>query len=67
MAEKTDEKTIEVDKDYAEPILSHNHTVQKGESIVTCRIDIQEPVKKIGQKAPCPGCGMVFDVVEAKA
>lgn len=60
------EEVIEVPKDYDQPILEFPHTVQKGESIVTCRLDLVEPLKQVGQKAGCPGCGNAFPVVLAK-
>jgi hypothetical protein len=61
-----EKKVIEVPKDYADAVLEFPHTVQKGEAIVTCRVDVHEPLKKIGQKVPCSGCGSLFDVVAAQ-
>jgi len=63
---EADKNVIEVPKGYEDPILEHPHTVQKGENIVTCRIDVREPRKMINQKVACKDCATVFTVVEAK-
>jgi len=64
--ENKDENVIEVPKGYTDPILEHAHQAVKGENVVSCRLDLREPQKQIGQKAACGGCGTVFSVVEAK-
>ena len=61
-----EKRIIEVPKNYSDPVLEFPHTVQKGEAIVTCRVDVHEPLKKIGEKVYCSGCGYHFDVVAAK-
>lgn len=67
MAEvKKEENVVIVPRDYPDSILEHAHQVVKGENVVTCRLDLREPRKQIGQKAACPGCGTIFDVVEEK-
>lgn len=63
--EKKDENVIEMPKDYPESILEHAHQAVKGENVVTCRLDILEPQKKVGQDVGCPGCGQVFRLVLA--
>lgn len=61
------ENVIEMPKGYEEVILEHAHQVVKGENVVTCRLDIREPQKQVGQKVGCPGCGTIFSLVEAAA
>jgi len=60
------EPVVEVPKEYPEPIYEVPHQVVKGESVVTCRLDLRDPLKQIGQKAGCPGCGTIFSVVEGQ-
>lgn len=65
--EKGVQPVVEVPKDFPETILEIPHEVIKGESVVTCRLDLHDPLKQVGQKAGCSGCGTIFDVVLAKA
>lgn len=60
--QKTDENTIVLPLRYTEPIFEHPHQVQKGEAIVTCKIVIHDPVKKVGEKVRCDGCGHTFSI-----
>lgn len=57
-----DERTVWVPKGYDDPMLEHPHFAQKGENVVSCRLDVKDPVKKIGKQVLCVGCGQMFDV-----
>lgn len=61
--EKKEENVVTVPKGYDDAILEHAHQAVKGENVVTCRLDILEPHKRVGQHVACPGCGTVFSVV----
>lgn len=64
--EKDVKPVVEVPRDYPEMILEVPHEVVKGENVVTCRLDIREPLKQVDQNVGCNGCGTVFGVVLAK-
>jgi hypothetical protein len=64
--EKDVKPVVEVPRDYPEPILEVPHEVVKGENVVTCRLDIREPLKQVDQNVGCAGCGTIFGVVLAK-
>jgi hypothetical protein len=65
--EKKDETVIEIPKGYEDAIFQYAHQAVKGENVVTCRLDIREPLKKLDTKVACEGCGGVFTLVESKA
>lgn len=58
--EKQDDKTIVMPKGYEDGLLEHAHQVVRGENVVTCRLDIREPQKKVGTDVVCPNCTTVF-------
>lgn len=61
---KKDENKIEIPKGYEDSIFQYAHQAVKGENVVTCRLDIVEPLKKLNTKIGCEGCGTVFTLVE---
>jgi hypothetical protein len=67
MADEKDESTIVMPKGYEDGVLQHPHYSTRSEAVVSCRVDVLEPQKKVGTKVVCDKCGKTFDLVEAKA
>jgi hypothetical protein len=62
-SEEDEQTKVILPTGFMDVVITKPHTVVVGESVVTCNMVVQEPLKKLGQDVVCDKCQTKFKVV----